>query len=89
MVDLSCGSGRRLRRLPPPARTRREGGEAVRDLDVVSNIIRYEEGAMDEGEVIAFFQGLVDSGLAWELQGSYGRAARRLIELGEVHENRL
>jgi len=48
----------------------------------VTKIIAYEQGAMDEAEVIEFFQELIDSGLAWRLQGHYGRTARRLIEAG-------
>lgn len=48
----------------------------------VANIIAYEQGDMDEAQVIQFFQELIDSGLAWLLQGHYGRTARRLIEAG-------
>ena len=48
----------------------------------VSKIIAFEQGGMDQAEVIEFFQGLIDSGLAWQLQGCYGRTARRLIEAG-------
>jgi len=48
----------------------------------VTKIIAYEQDAMDEAEVIEFFQELIDSGLAWRLQGHYGRTARRLIEAG-------
>ncbi len=48
----------------------------------VNKIIAYEQGDMDEAEVNEFFQELIDSGLAWLLQGHYGRTARRLIEAG-------
>jgi hypothetical protein len=48
----------------------------------VAKIIAYEQGSMDEAEVVQFFQELIDSGLAWQLQGHYGRTARRLIEAG-------
>ena len=50
----------------------------------VSRIIRYEGGQMEEDETIALFQELVDSGVAWRLQGHYGRTAAALIEAGLV-----
>tara|TARA_B100000809_G_scaffold265015_1_gene322492 strand:+ start:1602 stop:1766 length:165 start_codon:yes stop_codon:yes gene_type:complete len=49
---------------------------------MVSEIISYENGDMTESEVIEFFQKLIDSGLAWKLQGHYGRVATTLIEEG-------
>lgn len=42
----------------------------------------WEMGELDEEETIILFQGLIDSGLAWKLQGCYGRAAEALIEEG-------
>ncbi len=48
----------------------------------VTKIIAFEQGDLDGAEVIEFFQELIDSGLAWQLQGHYGRTARRLIEAG-------
>jgi hypothetical protein len=48
----------------------------------VENIIAYENGEMTDDEVVEFFQALIDSGLAWQLQGMYGRQAQRLIEAG-------
>jgi hypothetical protein len=33
----------------------------------VDKIIAYEQGQMEEAEVILFFQELIDSGLAWQL----------------------
>ena len=50
----------------------------------VDNIISYENGEMSDEETIVFFQGLVNNGLAWSLQGSYGRMAKRLIEEGYI-----
>lgn len=49
---------------------------------LVDSLIRYEAGEMAEPEVVDFFQALIDSGLAWSLQGHYGRVARSLIDAG-------
>ena len=40
-----------------------------------------------EEEVIEAFQHLVDTGLAWQLQGSFGRMAQQLINKGVINEN--
>ncbi len=48
----------------------------------VGQIIDYENGELDEQETVEFFQDLINSGLAWTLQGSYGRTARALIDAG-------
>lgn len=53
-------------------------------FDRVGAIMRYESGELDYDETIELFQNLVDTGLAWSLQGSYGRTARALLESGEV-----
>ena len=51
----------------------------------VEDIIRFENGEMlEKEEVVNFFQGLIDSGMVWQLQGSYGRMAMRLAEEGLV-----
>jgi hypothetical protein len=52
--------------------------------NLTSDIIAYENGELEDVEVVDLFQSLVDSGLAWQLQGSYGRTAARMIETGVV-----
>jgi hypothetical protein len=53
----------------------------------VDDIIRYESGEMTPDEVVTFFQGMIDSGVVWELQGSYGRTASYLINNGQCKVN--
>ena len=50
----------------------------------VDDIIAWESGEMDEEAEAAFFQKLVDSGMAWRLQGMYGRRAQALIDSGVI-----
>ena len=52
--------------------------------DLTSKIIAYETDALDEAATIELFQHLVDTGMAWKLQGHYGRTAAALIEAGKV-----
>ena len=55
---------------------------------LADKIIAFECDEMEtEEEVIELFQELVDTGMAWSLQGSYGRAARDLINMGYVTYN--
>lgn len=54
-------------------------------FDLVDAIIRYEGGEMDEEEMIELFQHLIDNGMAWTLQGHYGRTAMALIQAGHCH----
>jgi hypothetical protein len=51
----------------------------------VDAVIRYESGQMEIEEMFSFFQELIDTGLAWRLQGHYGRTAEALIEEGYCH----
>ncbi len=53
-------------------------------LSLTSKIIKYEDGESSEEEIIELFQQLVNTGIAWTLQGSYGRMAVHLIQEGLV-----
>jgi hypothetical protein len=45
----------------------------------------YESGDLTQEEIVAGFQELIDSGLVWGLQGTYGRQAEQLIKAGLCH----
>lgn len=52
-------------------------------FDSVAFIMAYEGGELEsEDELVEGFQHLIDSGLAWSLQGHYGRTAQQLIDAG-------
>ena len=54
-------------------------------MDNISDkIIKYEQGDLGYDEIIDMFQELVKSGMAWKLQGHYGRTAASLIEDGLI-----
>lgn len=54
------------------------------DNDILNRIVAYELNELTEGEIIDLFQEMVDTGLAWSLQGSYGRTANALIDEGVI-----
>ena len=67
----------------PPSHFTPKTETITMDKDLLGKIIQYEsEGFVTDNEYIVFFQELIDTGLAWQLQGRYGRTARTLIEAG-------
>lgn len=54
--------------------------------EIINNIIQYENGNLSEEEEVKFFQELINTGMAWELQGHYGRVAEHLIKEGVCSE---
>jgi hypothetical protein len=50
----------------------------------VGSIIEYENGELSDSETIDFFAGLIRTGVAWQLQGHYGRTAANLIRSGFI-----
>jgi hypothetical protein len=61
-----------------------EAAEATPRPDGVEQIIAYEQGRLDDEGTLRLFGALVASGLAWNLQGHYGRTAHALIEAGLI-----
>lgn len=62
-----------------------ENVEAEKPFDQVGQIIAFEQGELGGEETIELFQNLIDTGMAWKLQGSYGRIAAQLIDAGHCH----
>ena len=56
-------------------------------FDTLDFCMRFEADGqpLTEDELIEGFQHLIDSGLAWQLQGVYGRTAADLIRQGLCH----
>lgn len=50
------------------------------DRDIVGDIMAYENGDLSMLQVLELFGHLIRSGMAWSLQGSYGRTAQALID---------
>lgn len=61
------------------------GESAAQPFDQVGQIIAFEQGELGDDEIVELFQNLIDTGLVWKLQGSYGRTAHSLIEAGHCH----
>ena len=54
----------------------------IEKYDLTAAIITWENGKLNADETVELFSHLVKSGLAWKLQGCYGRMAAELIENG-------
>jgi hypothetical protein len=55
---------------------------------LTEKLMEFEDGMLTFEEVVDLFQRLVDTGLAWRLQGFYGRTAAELIRNGYVTEDK-
>jgi len=56
----------------------------TKEFPVLTHIIDYENGDIEYEKFLELFQYLVDTGLAWQFQGSYGRTAISLIDEGLI-----
>lgn len=53
--------------------------------DHVGAIMDFETGNLNDGVgVITLFQYLLDTGMCWNLQGSYGRTAQAMLDNGLI-----
>jgi len=52
--------------------------------NLTEQIIKHELNQLTEQETIQLFQHLINTGLAWQLQGAYGRTAIAMIESGII-----
>lgn len=52
----------------------------TKKYDHIGAIISYEQGELPQYDTLVLFAYLIKTGLAWQLQGHYGRAAANLIE---------
>ena len=55
------------------------------DYDSLSAMIAWEQSDLSPEGTIKLFQYLIDTGMAWQLQGAYGRYAADLIAAGYCH----
>lgn len=59
---------------------------ADRRSSLLNGIIDYENGELDDEQIIELFQELHDTGLAYQLQGSYGRTAWNMLQNGMIED---
>ncbi len=59
----------------------------MQDNFSIDNIIAFENGELDDISTINMFSTLIRTGLAWQLQGFYGRTASALIENNIINQN--
>lgn len=48
--------------------------------DIIDYIMDYEMGNMSDLDTLKMFSELIKNGMAWNLQGHYGRTAQTLID---------
>ena len=68
--------------------------KTLRDSDLYAEMCQYDAVGIAEGwltpdsqeQILVAWQILVDTGMAWTLQGSFGRSAHNLLEQGLIQE---
>jgi hypothetical protein len=59
----------------------------VNENNLTDALIEYECNDADEETILNLFSYLIKSKMAWSLQGSYGRMAKRLIDGGYIDKD--
>lgn len=54
---------------------------------LVDRIVEYESGELSFKNILELFSYLLKTGLAWTLQGHYGRTATNLIDQGYIKQD--
>jgi hypothetical protein len=55
---------------------------SVDKTNVITYMMDYEMGNLSPDNIIKLFQYLLDSGMSWKLQGTYGRMTKMLLDSG-------
>ena len=55
--------------------------------DLTNRIIDYECGHLNDKQTLRLFSELLKTGMAWSLQGHYGRTASAMIDDGWIERN--
>lgn len=61
--------------------------KTTKQFDLVGAIMAFESGELENEQILELFAHLIRTGMAWTLQGSYGRAAASLIDQGYIDAN--
>jgi hypothetical protein len=56
-------------------------------MDTIARIIEYEQGELNDDEVIELFTDLLNSGLVYSLQGHYQRQCQLLLAAGLIQRS--
>lgn len=53
-------------------------------MDLMNRVVQYESEANSLEWIVQLFADLIATGLAWQLQGRYGREAKAMIDEGII-----
>lgn len=56
----------------------------TQNISLAETIVAYEDGTLSRDETLKLFSHLIKTGVAWILQGTYGRTANNLIKEGHI-----